>query len=117
MNLTFRKIFMFFFIITMFFNGGLIPNFILISRLGLLNTMWALVVPPAFSQFFIILAIGSIQGIPPDLEESALMDGLNPWQILFYILIPLIKPALATIALFFSIEPLERLVYSDDLPT
>lgn len=104
MWLTGRKLFMFLFIITMFFNGGLIPNFILISRMGMLNTMWAIVVPIAFSQFFIILAMGSIQGLPGELEESALMDGINPWQILFYIIIPLIKPAISTIALFTALN-------------
>ncbi|MCL2421046.1 MAG: carbohydrate ABC transporter permease [Defluviitaleaceae bacterium] len=104
MWLTGRKFFMFFFILTMFFNGGLIPNFVLITTLGMLNTMWALVVPLAFSQFFIILAMGSVQGLPAELEESAIMDGLNPWQTLFFIILPLIKPALATIALFASLN-------------
>jgi putative aldouronate transport system permease protein len=100
MRLTGRKVFMFFFIVTMFFNGGLIPNFVLITSLGLLNTMWALVIPPAFSQFYIILMMGSIQALPGELEESAVMDGLNPWQTLLFIILPLIKAALATVALF-----------------
>jgi len=104
MRLTGRKFFMFFFILTMFFNGGLIPNFVLITSLGMLNTIWAIVVPLAFSQFFIILAMGSIQGLPTELEESAIMDGLNPWQTLLFIILPLIKPALATIALFSALN-------------
>ena len=104
MGLTGRKFFMFFFILTMFFNGGLIPNFVLITSLGMLNTLWAIVVPTAFSQFFIILAMGSVQALPIELEESAVMDGLNPWQTLFFIILPLLKPAMATIALFAALN-------------
>jgi len=104
MGLTGRKFFMFFFILTMFFHGGLIPNFVLITTLGMLNTIWAIVIPTTFSQFFIIITMGSVQGIPAELEESALMDGLNPWQTLFYIILPLLKPAMATIALFAALN-------------
>ena len=95
-----RKFFMAMFIGTMFFSGGLIPSFVLITHLKMTDTIWALVVPAAFNQFYIILAMGAIQGLPGDLEESAALDGLNPWQILIWIIIPLCVPVFATIALF-----------------
>jgi len=98
-----RGLFMVFFIGTMFFNGGLIPNFILVSRLGLTNSLWALVLPIAFNHFYIILVMGSIQGIPAELEEAAAIDGMNPFFILIRIILPLCKPVLATIALFSSL--------------
>jgi putative aldouronate transport system permease protein len=98
--ITGRKFFMMLFVFTMFFGGGLIPNFVLISRLGLVNKIWALVLPGAFNQIYIILALGSMQGLPPELEESAALDGLNPWQTLLRIVLPLSKPIFATVALF-----------------
>ena len=99
-----RGFFMLFFIVTMFFNGGLIPNFILVSRLGLTNTMWSICLPVTFNHFFIILAMGAMQAIPLELEEAAAMDGLNPVNTLILIIIPLCKPMLATIALFCSLN-------------
>jgi putative aldouronate transport system permease protein len=99
-----RAVFMVLFVGTMFFNGGLIPNFILISRLGLTNSMWALVLPITFNHFFIILLMGSIQAIPQELEEAAAMDGMNPFNILIRILLPLCKPVLATISLFCALN-------------
>ena len=98
-----RKIFMMLFIVTMFFNGGLIPNFILINKLGLSDKIWAIVLPGAFNQFFIILAMSFMQGIPVELEESAAVDGLNPIKTLIQIILPLSKPVFATIALFSAV--------------
>ena len=121
--LTCRKAFMIPFIITMFFAGGLIPNFILISRLGLLNSLWAIVLPISFNHFFIILAMGAMQAIPTALEEAAAIDGLNSWQILFYIILPLSKPVFITIGLFTALNiwnewftPMIYLHSNDKLP-
>jgi len=95
-----RKFFMALFIITMFFGGGLIPNFILITRLRLANSLWAIVIPPAFNHFYIILAMGAIQAIPIELEEAAAIDGMHPFMILLRIILPLCKPVMATVTLF-----------------
>jgi len=99
-----RKTFMVFFILTMFFGGGLIPNYILISQLNMSNSIWAIVLPPAFNHFFIILTMGSIQAIPIELEEAAAIDGMHPFMILIRIILPLIKPVLATVALFAALN-------------
>ena len=99
-----RGIVMVLFIGTMFFNGGLIPNFILVSKMGLTNSMWALVLPITFNHFYIILVMGSIQAIPLELEEAAAIDGMNPFMILYSIILPLCKPVLATVALFCSLN-------------
>jgi putative aldouronate transport system permease protein len=99
-----RKFFMVIFIVTMFFGGGLIPNFILITRLKLANSMWAIVLPPAFNHFFTILAMGSMQAIPIELEEAAAIDGMHPVMILVRIILPLCKPVMATVALFAALN-------------
>lgn len=98
-----RNLFMKLFIVTMFFNGGLIPNFILVNKLGLMDKIWAIVLPGAFNQFFIILAMSFMQGIPVELEEAAAIDGLNPIKTLIQIILPLSKPVFATIALFSAV--------------
>jgi len=99
-----RKFFMALFIVTMFFGGGLIPNFILITRMGFSNSIWAIVLPPAFNHFFAILMMGSMQAIPAELEEAAAIDGMHPVMILFRIILPLIKPVMATVALFAALN-------------
>jgi putative aldouronate transport system permease protein len=98
-----KKFLIVLFTITMFFNGGLIPTFMVIKNLGLLDTLWAVTLPAAFSFWNIIILRTNFRSLPSELYESAFMDGANDWQILMKIVIPLSKPILATIALFASV--------------
>ena len=95
-----RNIYMTFFVITMIFNGGLIPTYILVARLGLLNSLWALVLPGALPVFSMIVLMNFIRNLPEELQESAMLDGAGSITILWKIMMPLLKPCLATVALF-----------------
>jgi len=99
-RLMFRNVYMGFFIFTMIFSGGLIPTFILVSRLGLLNSLWALVLPGALPVFSMVIFMNFIRGLPEELQESAMIDGANQITVLFKIMMPLLKPCIATVALF-----------------
>lgn len=99
-DLPYKNIVMVFIMITMFFNGGLIPNYLLISSLGFIDSIWAIVLPQAIIQFYMVILMVNFRGIPKELEEAAMMDGYNPIQILFKIVLPLSLPALVTIGLF-----------------
>ncbi len=90
-------------IFTMLFNGGLIPNFLLIKKLHLYNTIWALILPGAVSAYNCILIRSFFQSIPDSLTESAELDGASDLHILFNIILPLSKPILATITLFTAV--------------
>lgn len=95
-----RNGYMWFFVFTMLFSGGLVPGYILITNLGLMNTIWALVLPPALSVYNMILMMNFFRTIPGELEEAALIDGAGLFRILFNIHLPISMPALATITLF-----------------
>jgi putative aldouronate transport system permease protein len=98
-----RKQLMIFIVFTMFFSGGLIPLFILIKDLGLYNTRWALIIPGVISAFLLIVSRTFFQSIPESLDESAKMDGANDITILFKIIMPLSKPIIAVLALFYAV--------------
>jgi putative aldouronate transport system permease protein len=87
-------------IFAMLFSGGLIPSYLNIRRLGILNTIWALVLPGAVPIFSVILLMNFFRSIPKSLEEAAVIDGLNPLRILLQIFLPCSIAACATIALF-----------------
>ena len=95
-----RKWYVAFFIIPMVFNGGLIPTYYVISKLGLIDTIWALVLPTAVNIFNVVLMMNFFRNIPGELEESAMLDGAGQWRILWKIYLPLAKPSVATITLF-----------------
>lgn len=95
-----KKIFNTIFIITMFFGGGLIPTYLLISDLGLLNSMWAVILPGAFSVWNMIIARTYYQGIPTELREAADVDGANEMVYFFKILLPVCTPVIAVLALW-----------------
>jgi len=95
-----RNIYMTYFVFTMIFNGGMIPTFIVVSRLGLLNSLWALVLPGALPVFSMVILMNFIRGLPEELQESAMLDGAGSIRILYKIMLPLLKPCLATVALF-----------------
>ena len=88
------------FVITMFFGGGLIPTYLLISNLGLLDSMWAIILPGAFSVWNMIIARTYYQGIPGELREAADVDGANELVFFFKILIPVCTPVIAVLALW-----------------
>ncbi|MBQ6520409.1 MAG: carbohydrate ABC transporter permease [Anaerolineaceae bacterium] len=88
------------FMITMFFGGGLIPTYLLISDLGMLDTIWAILIPPAFSVWNMIIARTYYQGIPKDLQEAAEIDGANEMTYFFQILLPVCSPIIATISMW-----------------
>ena len=90
-------------VVTMFFSGGLIPNFLLIKELDLYNTRWAILLPGLTSAFYIIIARTFLQSIPESLQESARIDGANDIGIFVRIIIPLSKPILAVLALFYAV--------------
>ncbi len=95
-----RKFIYRFIVITMYFNAGLIPWYLNMSMLGLTNNFWGYIIPGIVSPFNIILVKTYIESIPPDLEESAEIDGAGYFTIFWKIILPLSKPILATIAIF-----------------
>ena len=88
------------FVITMFFGGGLIPTYLLISNLGMLDTMWAILIPGAFSVWNMIIARTYDMGIPRDLQEAAEIDGATEMVYFFQILLPVCTPIIATISMW-----------------
>ena len=99
-----RKFFMIIFMITMYFSGGLIPTYLVVNRLHLIDTVWAMVIPNAVSVFNIIITrTYFINSIPDELLEAAQLDGANTAQYLFKVVLPLSKPILAVITLFYAV--------------
>lgn len=98
-----RKLFMYIIIITMFFSGGIIPEYLLIRDLHLMNSVWALILPGLVSPFNLIILISFFRGIPDSLEESAEIDGSSHVYTLFKIILPLSMPVLATLGLFYAV--------------
>lgn len=88
---------------TMFFGGGLIPGYLNIKSLGIYNTIWALVLPGALSVYNAIICKTAIEAVPESLKESAYIDGANDFQVIFKIILPLIKPTLAVLLLYYGV--------------
>ncbi len=95
-----RNIYMNLLIFAMLFNGGMIPTYIVVKDLGLLDSIWALILPGAVPIFSVILLMNFFKGIPKALEEAAVIDGATPLDVLLKIMVPCAKPALATVSLF-----------------
>ncbi|GAB7191661.1 carbohydrate ABC transporter permease [Kineococcus sp. NUM-3379] len=91
-------------VFTMFFNGGLIPNYVLINELGMKNTLWAIVLPNAISVFNLLVMKAFFENLPEELEEAAAIDGLTTYGIFFRIVLPLSKAVLATMVLFYAVS-------------
>lgn len=102
-NLPHGRIIMVYFVITMFFSGGLIPTYLVVKEAGLLNSLWSLILPVALSPFNLILARNFFLSIPDAMEESARMDGAGNLRILIFIYLPLALPAVATISMFYAV--------------
>lgn len=99
-----RKFFTFIITLTMFISGGMIPLYLVVNQLGLIDTMWAIVLPPAISTYNMIIMRTFFTGIPDSLQESAYLDGANDIQILAKIILPLSKPIMATMTLFYGVQ-------------
>ena len=91
------------FIFTMYFNGGLIPSYLLIKDLDLINSRLALILPGAVNTFNLMIMITGFEGVPESLEESARMDGAGDWTILFRIIMPLAKPTIMVMVLYYAV--------------
>lgn len=95
-----RGIYMNLLIFAMLFSGGLIPTYLVVKKLHLINTIWALVLPGAVPIFNVILVMNFFSGLPKAMEEAAIIDGASPMQVLLRVFIPCSLPSLATVALF-----------------
>lgn len=95
-----KKFFNTLFVITMFFNGGLIPTYLVVKELRMLDTIWVLILPNAVTMYYVLLMLNFFRGLPSSIEEAAIVDGCNQWQTMVKIYLPLSLPSLATIALF-----------------
>lgn len=117
-NLPGRRIIFLFVLITIVFEPGIIPDYLVMKNLGLLNTYWSVILYKAVNAWFLIILIRFFEEIPEDLIEAAQIDGANPFQIFFQVILPLAKPALATITLFYLVfhwnEFFRAMIYMSD---
>lgn len=98
-----RAVFMWIFLFAMLFNGGLIPTFLVVRGLGLMDKIWALILPGGIQIFSLFLMMNFFREVPRELEEAALIDGASHWQILLKVYLPISLPALATLTLFAAV--------------
>ncbi|NLI59861.1 MAG: carbohydrate ABC transporter permease [Clostridiales bacterium] len=99
-----RRFFVYFIIFTMMFNGGIIPLYLVMRQLKLINTIWSVILGAGLNSFYLIIMRNYFMSLPPSLMESARLDGANEWQILLNIIIPISMPIIATITLFYSVD-------------
>lgn len=99
-ELAFRKVYIGIIIFAMYFSGGLIPFYMVLKFVGLLNSFWVYIIPGALNLFFVLVSISFFQAIPRELNESAMLDGAGEFKILLKIILPLSTPLMATIAIF-----------------
>ena len=98
-----KKLITFLIVFTMFFSGGLIPNYLVVQKTGLYDTFWAMVIPNAIATWNLILMRTYFQSIPNEIEEAALIDGYGYFSILVKIIVPLSVPSIATVGLFYAV--------------
>ncbi len=92
------------FVFTMYFSGGLVPSYMIVSKLGLINTRWAMLIPTAMSTYNMIIArTYMVNSIPDELYEAAQLDGCSPFKYLLKVIVPLSKPIIAVLALYYGI--------------
>lgn len=99
-----RNIILKFIVLTMLFSGGLVPTYLLVSKLGLIDSVWSMILPVLVSSTFVIIMKNSFESLPDSLEEAAKLDGANEFQILTRIYLPISKPFLAAFTLFYAVE-------------
>ena len=98
------RFFVGFFVFAMLFNGGMIPTYLVITKIGLYDSIWALVLPGAVNIFNLILVMNFFKALPKELEEAAFMDGANHWTVFSKLFLPLSLPVLATVGLFLIVN-------------
>ena len=103
-NMPGRNFFAYMLLFTMIFDGGMIPKFLVIKQIGLINTLWAVILPMAINVYNLVLMRNFFEGIPESLFEAAQIDGCSPMGIFFKIVLPLSKAALASIGLMFAVS-------------
>jgi putative aldouronate transport system permease protein len=99
-----RKYYIWYFVVPMLFSGGLIPTYMIVRNTGLIDSVWALVLPYLVNVFNIILMMNFFRTIPKELEEAALIDGAGNIRVLVSVILPVSTPVLATVALFFIVN-------------
>lgn len=99
-----RNIFMSLIIFTMLFGGGLVPTYMVVKDLGLINSVWSMVLPTAINTYYLIIMKNYFLGLPDGLFEAAKLDGAGEWTILWKIAVPLAKPIVATFTLFYAVN-------------
>lgn len=99
-----RKLVMKLIVVTMFFNGGIIPMFFIIQKLHLYDTRWSIILPTAISAYNLIIMRTFFYNIPQSLEEAAIIDGANDWQVFRRVIIPLSKPVFAVMVLYYGVS-------------
>ncbi|RXZ82944.1 carbohydrate ABC transporter permease [Paenibacillaceae bacterium] len=99
-----KHVIMFMIVFTMFFDGGLIPSYLLVGNLGMLDSRWALIIPGAISAFNLIIMRTAFQAVPVELEESARLDGAGDFRICWSIVFPLSLPVIAVMLLFYGVS-------------
>lgn len=99
-----RNRYMWFFVVTMLFGGGLIPTYLVVNATGLVDSIWALIIPGAVPVYYCILFQNFVKALPEEIAESAYMDGAGEFTVLFRIILPLSKPILATLTLFIAVN-------------
>lgn len=118
-RLKFNRFMLPFVLFTMFFAGGLIPNFVLLNRLGMRNTIWAVVIPGAINTYYLLIMRSFFQSLPQELEEAAAIDGLGVFGVFTKITIPLSKAIIATMVLFYAVDMwnnwFQPFLYLDDV--
>lgn len=102
-GMVWKRVICMFILFTMYFGGGLIPGYLNIRSLGLYDTIWALIIPGCLSVYNAIICKTAIEAIPESLQESAYLDGAQDFQVLFKIIMPLIKPTMAVLLLYYGV--------------
>lgn len=95
-----RNIYMCYMVITMLISGGLIPTYLVVSRVGLMDSIWALILPGAIPVYNMVILMNFLRNVPKELEEAAFIDGASPFVALLRVVLPIMKPAIATVSLF-----------------
>jgi len=99
-----RGIYVWVFFLTMLFNGGMIPTYLVVNELGLLDSVWALVLPMTVNVFNMLLLLSFFRQVPTELEDAAFVDGASHWTILWKIFVPISLPVIATVTLFTTVQ-------------
>lgn len=103
-GLPFKNTIMMGILFTMYFSGGLIPTFLVVRSLQMVDTRWAVILVPLISTYNLIITISYFRGLPYELEEAAKIDGANDYRVLLQVMIPLAKPIIAVIALYYMVS-------------